>query len=67
MKVTIQELDFIKTNAPRNLAALISETLGVTRNKVHYELKSVKGDYDAEIINEAFRLIKAIKGVEFKA
>ena len=67
MQVDARELQFIKVNAPKNLAGLISDNTGKNRSTINNELTRIKSDYDEEIINEARRLLKVIKGVEFSS
>lgn len=65
MKVEAAELAFIKDNSPKGLPRLIAENIGVSRSTVLNELSRLKDDYNEEIINEARRLLKAIKGLEY--
>jgi len=65
MKVDARELVFIKQNAPSSLASLIAGNTGHNRSTVNNELARIKDEYNEDIITEARRLLKAIKGIEF--
>ncbi|RKD18981.1 hypothetical protein BCY91_13980 [Pelobium manganitolerans] len=67
MKVDARELVFIRDNAPKNFAALISDTTGVPRSTVNNELSRIKRSYNEEVIKEARRLLKVIKGIAYEA
>ena len=70
MTVEPQEIIFIKENAPKAFPRLVQEGLeaqGITfrREYIYVELSSIKETYNPAIINEARRLLKAVKGVEY--
>ena len=70
MKVDAREIVFIKENAPKGFPRLIVETLEskgvkVDRVRVHMELFTLKNDYNDLIIEEARRLLFAVKGVKY--
>lgn len=65
MKVDVLELDFLRKNGPSNFVALISDNTGVNRSTVNNELSRIKDNYNEIVINEARRLLKAIKGLEY--
>lgn len=70
MKVDPQEIIFIKENAPKAFPRLVQEGLeaqGITyhRTYIYVELSSIKESYKADIIMEARRLLKAVKGIEY--
>jgi hypothetical protein len=64
--IDAREILFIRRNAPRGFYTLIAENLGVSRVKVKNELNLLKEDYDKNIVKEARRLLKAIKGIEYE-
>lgn len=71
MKVNPQEIVFIKENAPKAFPRLVQEGLEAQgkiyrREYVYLELNTIKDSYVPDIINEARRLLKAVKGIEFK-
>jgi hypothetical protein len=70
MKVDPQEIVFIKENAPKAFPRLVQEGLEaqgieIRREYIYVELSSIKDTYNPDIINEARRLLKAVKGVEY--
>jgi restriction endonuclease Mrr len=70
--VSIEELDFMRRNAPKAFPRLITEALEAegyktSRVKVHQELVTLKDEYDVRIIETARRVLLAIKGVEFES
>lgn len=71
MIVSIEELDFMRKNAPKAFPRLITEALEAqgyktSRVKVHQELVTLKDEYDVRIIETARRVLLAIKGVDFQ-
>ncbi|NJI75861.1 hypothetical protein HCX49_21930 [Sphingobacterium kitahiroshimense] len=71
MIVSIEELDFMRKNAPKAFPRLITEALEAqgyktSRVKVHQELVTLKDEYDVRIIETARRILLAIKGVDFQ-
>jgi len=70
IEVDAREIIFIKENAPTALVSLIIESLEtknikINRTQVHREITTIKKFYLKPVIEEARRLIKAIKGVEY--
>lgn len=65
MKVDARELVFLRENGPSNFSALISDNIGINRSTVNNELSRIKDNYNPVVINEARRLLKAIKGLEY--
>ncbi|WP_447767037.1 hypothetical protein [Sphingobacterium faecium] len=70
IKVSIEELDFMRKNRPKSFTTSICEALQteghkVNRVKVHQELTTLKDEYDERIIDAARRVLRAIKNVEF--
>lgn len=71
IQVDAREIIFFKENAPTGLVSLIIENLKekgieINRVQVHREITTIKKNYLKEVIFEARRLIKAIKGIEYK-
>lgn len=74
MKVDAREILFFRENEPTAFSRVISESLksqgldGLVTNRtfIHTEIRTLKGSYNEIVINEARRLLKAIKGVEYK-
>lgn len=72
MKVDPEEILFMKDQAPKGFPRLVQEGLeaqGIVyrREFIYSELGSIKKSYNASVITEARRLLKAIKGVEYKS
>lgn len=70
IEVDAREILFFKENAPNSLVSLIMESLSeqgheLNRTQVWRELTTIKKSYLKIVIEEARRLIKAIKGVEY--
>lgn len=65
MKVDTRELMFIKQNAPRGMSRLVADNLGLPTIKVVNELRMLKDHYNDDIIIEARRLLKEIKGIVY--
>ena len=71
MRVDPEEILFMKEHAPTAFPRLVHEGLAakgikIRRERVYEELRSIKEDYREEVINEARRLLKAVKGIEYK-
>jgi hypothetical protein len=71
IKVSVEELKFMKDNAPKAFASSISEALlkegyEVSRVKVHQELTTLKDTYDPRIIEAARRVLLFFRGVKFE-
>lgn len=69
-KLDPKEILFIHENAPNGFAALVHQNLvqsgySINRMQVHRELFTHKREYLKPVIEEARRLLKAIKQVEF--
>lgn len=65
MKVDAREILFIRKNAPHGMMKTLSENTGMTYSKVRNEFATLKEDYPDELVNEARRLLKANKGIEY--
>lgn len=70
MKVDPQEIAFIKQNAPKAFPRLVQEGLEaqgikIRREYIYVELNTLKDSYNPDIIKEARRLLKAVKGVKY--
>lgn len=71
IKVDEKEIIFFTKNAPKGFVSLILEGLaekGIKTNRmqIHREITTIKKSYAKPVIQEARRLLKAIKGLEFK-
>lgn len=70
IKVSIEELQFIRNNSPKGFPRLVSEALTaigypIDRVRVHKELHTLKDNYDSIIILKTRELLKLIQKVEF--
>lgn len=71
-KLDPKEILFIHKHAPSGFASLVLDNLleagyTINRMQVHRELFTHKREYLKPVIDEARRLLKAIKNVEFSA
>lgn len=70
IEIDAREILFFKENAPTGFIALVREALSekgveLSRDQVMRELTILKKEYIADVISEARRIIKALKGVEY--
>lgn len=70
IEVDVNELQFIRKNAPKAFARTVSEALTaegypIHRVAVHNELRTLKDGYDSKVIAKTRELLKAISKIEF--
>lgn len=72
MKVDVNELEFIRKNAPKGLYSIVADNLtarGIqtTRFKVHQQVSVLKEDYDETIVTEIRMVLSQVKqGLKFE-
>jgi len=69
-KINHEEILFFYRNAPAGFARIVHDNLkdagfSINRTQVHRELYTLKKDYLKPVIDEARRVLTAIKGIEF--
>lgn len=66
MKVDVNELDFIRRNAPKGLYSIVADNLSArgiptTRFKVHQQVSVLKDEFDEIIISEIRTVLAQVK------
>ena len=70
MKVSYNEILFIKENAPKGFPNLIMEYLvargiKLNRTKIHTEISTLKSSYNEDVIQAAREILKSVKKVQY--
>lgn len=69
-RVDAREILFIQKNKPKHIVSSIREALAekgikLNRNQISSDISTIKEEYRTVVIEEARRLIKALKGMEY--
>lgn len=65
MKVDAREILFIRQNAPKGMMRVLADNIGLPYSRVRAEIHTLKEDYPDNLVNEARRLLLAMKGLEY--